>query len=89
MSLDGLRERDSLRPINPRVPIEDSPLRMMMRKAIFESGLTYGQLGVMTGLSKSTIANLVNGTREGRIETWEIILKALNIEIGYRVKEKE
>ena len=44
-------------------------------------GLTQKELADRTGLSVSMINRLVSGQRSGRVNTWFMIAKALNVRI--------
>lgn len=70
-----------------RVPIETSPLRLMFRQAVMSSGLSWRELARRSGLHRATVGYLMNGTREGTIDTWEILLEAAGVQIGYRIEE--
>lgn len=67
-----------------RLPIEHSPLRQMFVKALLETGLSNRQIARRAGVHHSAVSHLINGSREGRIETWELLLQAAGVELGYR-----
>lgn len=62
-----------------------NPLTKMMAQAIRDTGFSNRELARLSGLNRQTISNLVNGRRDGSVQSWNDILQAAGIELGYRL----
>ncbi len=54
-------------------------LRQLLSTRRSESGLTYDQLAVLSGVSRRTIVSIENGTSPGSMESWGRLTRALNV----------
>lgn len=75
--------------VQSRQPIEHSPLRLLFREAIWATDLSHAELARRSGLDRSTISYLMNGHREGRIESWETLLQAAGVRIDYELEYED
>jgi transcriptional regulator with XRE-family HTH domain len=64
-------------------------LQDTLRNAVHASGLSYAEIGRRAGYSRHTVASVVRGRNGGRVDTWENILMACNVEVGWRLKKEE
>ena len=56
-------------------------MRILLGQILYERNISYRQLSIMTGITKSTIANICNEVYMPQIDTLEIIAKALKVRI--------
>ena len=57
-------------------------MKILLGKILYERKISYGQLSIMTGIPKTSIADICNGNSMPRINTLETIARALNIRIS-------
>lgn len=72
-----------------RKPALDSRLRTMMTKAVHDSGLSHAEIARRAGLDRTTVSSIMNGRRSGLVDTWDLILIAAGVELGYRINKEE
>lgn len=63
----------------------DSTLRTVLTQAIADTGLSQREIARRAGLDRSTVGYVLNGTRRGTLDTWDLILTAAGVELGYRI----
>ena len=56
-------------------------MKILVGEILFKRNISYAKLAMMTGIPKSTIADICNGRSMPRINTLEIIAKVLKLRI--------
>lgn len=56
-------------------------MKILLDKIMYEKNLTIRQASVLTGVPKSTIADIVSGTISPQLDTMEQLAKGLNVRI--------
>ena len=56
-------------------------MKILIGEIIYKRNISYRQLSIMTGIPKSTISDICNGLTMPRIDTLELIAKALKVHI--------
>ena len=56
-------------------------MKILIGEILYKRKISYKQLSIMTGIPKSSIADICNGNTMPRIDTLELIAKALNLRI--------
>lgn len=64
----------------------DSRLRTLMLTAVSDSGLSHTEIARRAGLDRTTVSSVMSGRRAGTIDTWDLILTAAGVELGYRLR---
>lgn len=57
-------------------------MKILIGEILYERNISYRQLSIMTGIPKSTIADICNGITMPRLDMLETIAKALKIRIS-------
>ena len=57
-------------------------MRILIGEILYERNISYKQLSIMTGITKSSISDICNGISIPRLDTLETIAKALNMRIS-------
>lgn len=57
-------------------------MKILVGKILYKRNISYRQLSIMTGIPKSTIADICNEVAMPRMDTLETIAKALNMRIS-------
>lgn len=57
-------------------------MKILIGEILYKRNISYRQLSIMTGIPKSTIADICNEVAVPRIDTLETIAKALNMRIS-------
>lgn len=65
-------------------PVRMTPLQKVLSEAIRSSSMTYTQMSVATGMRRSTISEMINGRVNGSIMSWQKLLDATNVQIGWK-----
>lgn len=73
-------------PNSRRLPALDSRLRDVMVNAVTDSGLTHAEIARRAGLDRTTVSSVMSGRRAGTVDTWDLILTAAGVELGYRLE---
>ena len=68
-----------------RAPLPDSYLRSRLVDAVNSTNLSHAEIARRSGVNRSTVSNVLNGRREGLFQTWDAILKGLDIKIGWKL----
>lgn len=61
-------------------------LQTTFRDAVKQSGYNNTQLAERSGLSRQHVSKLLNGRVRGTLDTWEVLLDAAGVAIGWRLK---
>lgn len=61
---------------------------------VMRNGVKASEHGTVTiarraGLHRATVQDLVHGKRPGAVETWDLILAAAGVQLGYRLIDRE
>lgn len=56
-------------------------MKILIGEILYKREISYKQLSIMTGIPKSSISDICNGISVPRLDTLEIIAKALNLQI--------
>lgn len=56
-------------------------MKMLLDKIMYEKNLTIRQTSILTGVPKSTIADIASGKSSPRLDTLEQLAKRLNVRI--------
>lgn len=56
-------------------------MKILIGEILYKREISYKQLSIMTGIPKSSISDICNGISIPRLDTLEIIAKALNLRI--------
>lgn len=69
----------------------DKPLECDLLQ-VMRNGVNASELGTVTiarraGLHRTTVQDLIHGKRPGAVETWDLILTAAGVQLGYRIQE--
>lgn len=65
-------------------PIRMTPLQSVLSEAVRTSPLTYKQIAVVTGMKPGTISEMINGRVNGSIKSWQKLLDATEVQIGWK-----
>lgn len=57
-------------------------MKIILNQIMYQKNLSVRQLSIMTGISKSTISNIANGTYSPTMDNMEKLAKALKIRIS-------
>lgn len=57
-------------------------MKILIGETLYKRKISYKQLSIMTGIPKSTIADICIGSTIPRLDTLETIAKALNMRIS-------
>mgnify|MGYP003290707243 CR=1 FL=1 len=57
-------------------------MKILIGEILYEREISYKKLSIMTGIPKSSISDICNGISVPRLDTLEIIAKALNMRIS-------
>ena len=58
-------------------------MRILLAELMKRKGLSYRQLEILTGISKSTLCNIATGKRIPRIDTMDELAEHLHVMIEY------
>lgn len=61
----------------------------MLIAAIKDSDLSQSEIARRSGLHRSRVSLLLHGQRVGSMESWEAMLEACDIVLGYRFKTRK
>jgi transcriptional regulator with XRE-family HTH domain len=61
-----------------------SPLHTVLSQAVVSTGRSQRELSQHAGFSESTISTLLGGKNLGRIDTWDRLLRAADVEVTFR-----
>ena len=56
-------------------------MKILIGEILYKRNISYKQLSIMTGIPKSSISDICNGVSIPRLDTLEMIAKALNLRI--------
>ena len=60
----------------------NSYMKILLGEIMYKKNISVRQLSLMTGISKSTISNIANGTYSPKMENMKKLAKALKIRIS-------
>lgn len=63
-------------------------IRQIFIDAIYESGLSAREIAKRAGIHRSTVHSALSGRRITTIDTWDLILAAAGVELGYRINKE-
>ena len=56
--------------------------RIKLKVLLTEKGISQSDLSELTGITKTSISQIINGKQSGSLTTWKRIAEALGVEIG-------
>lgn len=71
-------------PPGRRLPALDTQLRRVLTQAVSDTGLNSAEIARRAGLHRTTVAHVISGRHGGSLDTWDLILTAAGVQLGYR-----